>query len=272
MTKLKSIARRAQSSRSVLEQKLKLARAKRGVMLGPGSVVNWLGFQLKINDVPNYYSLVKDIALGGIYEFATGRPDPRILDCGSNIGASILYFKSLYPSARVIGFEADPLVLPYLEGNLRANNLRDVEIVRAALSSSAGQVGFLPDGLYGGRISSAEESLDASAQEIRVPTARLYDYLDEPVDFLKMNIEGAEFEVLLDASDRLPNIEQMVIEYHHLPGLPRTLHQILDLLHDRGFEYLVNDFDEQTNPACKPPFHLDPQSRYFLAVYAKRIT
>ena len=38
-----------------------------------------------------------------------------------------------------------------------------------------------------------------------VPSVRLRDYLTEPVDFLKMNIEGAEWEVLEDTEDRLPH-------------------------------------------------------------------
>jgi hypothetical protein len=62
----------------------------------------------------------------------------------------------------------------------------------------------------------------------------------------------------------------MVIEYHHLPGLPRTLHHILDLLDRQGFEYLINDFDSETNGGVQPPFHLTPESRYFLLLYAKR--
>jgi hypothetical protein len=63
----------------------------------------------------------------------------------------------------------------------------------------------------------------------------------------------------------------MVLEYHHLPELPRTLHKILALLHEKGFEYLVNDFDAETNAAVRPPFRLTPDTRYYLLVYARRV-
>jgi hypothetical protein len=64
----------------------------------------------------------------------------------------------------------------------------------------------------------------------------------------------------------------MVIEYHHLPGLPRTLHDILSLLHRQRFEYLINHFDYETNPGVRPPFRLSPgSSRYYLLLYAKRL-
>ena len=72
-----------------------------------------------------------------------------------------------------------------------------------------------------------------------VPCVRLAEYLSEPVDFLKMNIESAEWEVLEDSAEYLSNIREMVVEYHHLPGIPRTLHRILDLLDRQGFEYAI---------------------------------
>jgi hypothetical protein len=99
----------------------------------------------------------------------------------------------------------------------------------------------------------------------------LRDYLAEPVDFLKMNVEGAEYDVLADSADCLRMIREMVVEYHHVPGLPRTLHKILALLDERGFEYLVNDFDPETNGAVEPPFRLRPETRYYLLIYARRM-
>jgi hypothetical protein len=88
---------------------------------------------------------------------------------------------------------------------------------------------------------------------------------------LKMNIEGAEYDVIAECADRLRNVREIIIEYHHLPGLPRTLHQILAILHEQGFEYLINDFDSETNTGVRAPFQLTPDSRYFLLLYARRL-
>jgi hypothetical protein len=107
---------------------------------------------------------------------------------------------------------------------------------------------------------------------VTVKTVPLIEYLDEPIDFLKMNIEGAEWPVLCAAEPKIRQIREMVIEYHHLPGLPRTLHDILALLHRNGFEYLINHFDVQSNPEAIPPFRLTSDSRYFLLIYARQIT
>src|SRR5512134_1625936 len=101
--------------------------------LRPGSSVRCMDYTVRINDGPNYYVLYKDLIVNQIYRFEALRPDPCILDCGSNIGLSILYFKRLYPKARIIGFEPDPAVLHYLQDNVSANGLTDVKVVQAAV-------------------------------------------------------------------------------------------------------------------------------------------
>jgi hypothetical protein len=86
-----------------------------------------------------------------------------------------------------------------------------------------------------------------------------------------MNIEGAEWETLADCDDRLQVVQRLVIEYHHWKGLPRTLHNILELLHRNGFTYLINHFDYEVNPGLRPPFQLTEDSRYYLMIYATRL-
>ena len=237
-----------------------------------GSVQRVLRYDVRITDGPEFYHLYKNIFLQRIYHFDAERPDPRILDCGSNIGMSILYFKHVYPRARVIGFEPDPAIHPYAEENLRRNRMEDVQLVRAAVGGREGNLVFYSDGKIG---SCLEENLPAGNPEgwtrCEVPCLRLRDYLTEPVDFMKMNIEGAEWEALSDSERNLRQIREMIIEYHHWPGLPRTLHEILALLNRQGFEYMINDFDSQTNGAVQPPFRLNADTRYWLLIYARRI-
>jgi FkbM family methyltransferase len=226
-----------------------------------------LHYTVRIHDSWNFSNLYKHIFLKRIYHFETQRHDPLILDCGSHIGMTILYFKYVYPKARIVGFEPDPTIFPYLQENIARNGLADVRLVQVALGGREGTLPFYSDGMDG---SSLAEHVAAGGVRYDVPCIRLRDYLTESVAFLKMNIEGAEWEVLADIADRLPLVQQMVIEYHHLPGLPRTLHNILELLHRQGFEYLINDFDFETNSGVRPPFRLTPESRYFLIIYAKQ--
>ena len=238
----------------------------------PDSLVRCLDYKIRINDGPNFYILYKDIFINRIYHFEAQRPDPLILDCGSNIGMSILYFKHIYPQSRIIGFEPDPIVFPYLQENVTRNGLTNVQLFQSALSEKEETLTFYSDGKYGSYLVKNESDVIPERwSKIRVPCVRLRDYLNEPVDFLKMNIEGAEWDVLADSEDRLRQIGEIVIEYHHLPDFPRTLHNILELLHRQGFDYLINDFDSETNSGVKPPFRLSKESSYFLLIYGKRI-
>lgn len=250
-----------------------LARVRRKVWSEKaGSLVRCRDYWVRINDGPNFYVLYKDIFVHRIYHFEAQRPDPVILDCGSNIGMSILFFKQMYPRARILGFEPDPAIFPYLEENITRNGLPDVKLVQAAVAGREGMLTFWSDGKYGSCL--AEDlpgHFPAGWAKYTVPCVRLREYLTGPVDFLKMNIEGAECAVLADSADRLRRVREIVLEYHHLPELPRTLHRILTLLHEAGFEYLVNDFDGETNAVVRPPFCLSPDTRYYLLVYARRL-
>lgn len=230
------------------------------------------GYIVRVHDGSICYHLYNDIFVNRIYAFESQRPDPLILDCGSNMGMSVLYFKHIYPRARIIGFEPDPVIFPYLKENVALNRLTDVQLHGAAVAGKKGLLRFYSDGLVG---SSLEEHLGgevpAGWTRYEVPVVRLRDYLEEPVDFLKMNIEGAEWDAVQDSQDRLRQVREMVIEYHHLPGLPRTLHKILEVLHREGFEYAVSDFGLAAYGNAAPPVRLDDETRYFRHVYARRM-
>lgn len=241
-----------------------------------GALVSCLNYTVRINDGPNFYMLYKDLFIHRIYHFETQRPDPLILDCGSNIGMSILYYKHVYPRARIVGFEPDPTIFPYLEENISNNKLEDVQLHQAAVGGQESVLTFYSDGKYSSCL--AEHLPEEGATEAgvnwtkhEVPCVKLRECITEPVDFLKMNIEGAEYEALSNAADRLRQVKEMVVEYHHLPGLPRTLHKILELLHEQGFQYMINDFDSETNGGVNPPFQLLPDTRYYLLIYARRM-
>ena len=106
--------------------------------------------------------------------------------------------------------------------------------------------------------------------DYEVRCVRLFDYLDDPVDYMKMNIEGAEHDVLADSEPKLRQIREMNIEYHRLPGVPCTLHAILDLLHRNGFTYVVSDFGLEMYGSPRPPARVDDDALYWRQIYARR--
>jgi hypothetical protein len=73
-----------------------------------------------------------------------------------------------------------------------------------------------------------------------VKQVRLSSFIDGPIDFMKLDVEGAEDEVLKDLvmSSKLRHIEQMVIEYHHHVDKDRdALAGFLATLESAGFGY-----------------------------------
>src|SRR4051812_10056034 len=205
----------------------------------------------------------KDIWHQGIYQFASENPAPRVIDGGGYIGMSVLYTKHVHPAARVTCFEPDPEIHAILRHNVEANGLTDVELVEAGLAEGSGSASFVPDGADGGRIVDDEGSKS-------VRTVPLSEHLEEPVDFMKLNIEGFELPVLEEAGNRLRNVQQLVIEYHGWPDSRQRLGPILSLLDAQGFRYLLNHFDYATNGAVRPPFSVARDTRWFALVYAKR--
>ena len=104
---------------------------------------------------------------------------------------SILYFKHVYPRSRIIGFEPDPAIFPCLQENMGRNGLADVQLVQAAVAGRQATLTFYSDGKYGSCLADhLPADVPESWQKYEVPCVRLRDYLTEPVDFLKMNVEG----------------------------------------------------------------------------------
>lgn len=232
-----------------------------------GTIESFLDYQVRITDGPNFYIQYKDEFVRRIYHFDAARPDPRIIDGGGNIGMSVLSFKRLYPHARITCFEPDPAIFALLQENLARNGLEDVRLINAGLSGTAGEVAFAPDGSAGGQIA---PGIGGAGPRVRME--RLSDYLDEPVDFLKLNIEGEELPVLREAaaSGKLGRVRELVLEYHGWANGEQRLGDILNLLDRAGFRYLVHDFDAETCAATKPPFRLTPSTTWFCLVHACR--
>lgn len=237
-----------------------------------GSTVRLADFDVRINDggvTP--FDLYEDIFVNRVYDFEAQRPDPRILDCGTNIGMSVLYFKQRYPLASVVGFEPDPTILPFLRENLDRNSVTGVEVVHAALGARPGTLILNSDGGAASHLEGYEPEGDATDwATFEVPCVRLSDYLDEPVDYMKMNIEGAEYEVLGECEPKIRQIREMNIEYHRLPGVPCTLHEILELLARNGFLYTVSDFGLAMYGSARPPVDLGRHARWWRQIYACR--
>ena len=187
-----------------------------------------------IADSLSFYWSYQEIFEKEIYRFDCRSDAPRIVDCGANYGLAALYFKSKFPNAHVRAVEADPEIFYLLSTNLAQRHFSDLELIHAAINTTGERVEFHCEGADSGRI----YPLAQSSRSTQVDGIKLEALLDQPVHFLKMDIEGAEAECLCQTRT-LENVEQMFVEYHSFEGEPQLLDEVLRKLKESGFRYYI---------------------------------
>lgn len=195
-------------------------------------------------DACTYLGGYEHIFIKEIYCFNIDKKTPYILDCGSNIGLSLLYFKKLYPESCIVGFEPDPAIYKTLRNNVRSFRCSNIDLINKAVWINNGSIEFQIEGGFSGRIPKEGDI----TRLIRIPCIRLKDFLDREVDFLKIDIEGAEFEVLLDCKDRLVNVKNLFVEYHSHKSEKQNLHTLLEIISESGFRYHIHEAFTRKKP------------------------
>lgn len=181
---------------------------------------------------------IKELFRSNCYLFNTSNSSPRILDCGAYIGLSIIYFKSIYPAAKITAFEADPGIYNILTKNIASFGLVDVELINKAVWNEETELTFYADNLMTGSLVTKNND---QSNEIKINTTRLINYLSVKIDFLKLDVEGAEYEILKDIQYDLHNVDKIFIEYHSDAYQPQTLGEILQILSNAGFRYYIQE-------------------------------
>jgi FkbM family methyltransferase len=210
----------------------------------PGKIP-FLGHEICYSDSLGFLHSLEELFNRRVYEFDAKSDTPLIIDVGSNIGLSIIFFKSLYSGARIVAFEPDPHLFALLQANVDAAGLREVELHQAAAWSSKTLLEFYSEGSLAG---STELDFAQLGNKVTVPAVRLRDFLcdKDRIDFLKIDIEGGEHAVLPDIAGCLLKVENLFLEYHSLAARPQELHTLLSLVSGAGFRYSIA-------PACPPP-------------------
>jgi FkbM family methyltransferase len=160
------------------------------------------------------------------------RPADTIVDIGANIGAFALLIESRARGARVHCFEPGPETRGLLERNISANGLQEYVAVHPfAVSDRRGAVELMRTDLTMHR--SIFPNGYASGESDRVETLPLSEALDlagDRIDLLKIDVEGAEIEIVEGmAPADWGRVERAVIEYHDFfrPGCRERVERVL---------------------------------------------
>lgn len=177
-----------------------------------------------------------------------------VLDIGANIGYyTLLAARCAGTDGRVLAFEPDRTSFALLNQNVEANGCQNVTLIQKAVSNKTGRIK-----LYLSETNKAGHTIRASenSKSVDIEAVRLDDYLKDlnrPVNFIKMDIEGAEalaFAGMTSLIRKSPTVK-MLMEFTpsamaELDTDPATFLQ--DLLQTGFVFYLANDRDMKLEP------------------------
>jgi FkbM family methyltransferase len=201
--------------------------------------------EFQITDPQSFVEVYRDYFCRGKFEFSADTSLPFIIDCGANVGVSVLYWKSLYPDSRILAFEPDPTACRALRLNCRP--FSDIEIHEAAVWIADGTTQFAAVGSDGGHLSNLTE-MRSEIKQLDVKTTRLKNFIRQHIDMLKIDIEGAEVEVLKDCADSLGNVQRLFVEYHSFEGARQNLGEFFSILEGAGFRIHIHTDMPSSSP------------------------
>lgn len=201
------------------------------------------GFTVYTYNRGSLWFLFREIFVRGHYAFQTTIETPTIFDCGSNIGLATLFFKWLYPHSIVYAFEPDPMAFKILERNTQSNGLESVHLNNVALGKESGTITLYTQTENPTSLISSTLQERGGTMPITVPLVTVSTFVTKPIDFLKIDTEGAEVDIVknLCATNTMHYIQEMVIEYHHNINRDKSeLSHILKDIEQSGFTYQID--------------------------------
>ena len=190
-------------------------------------------FTIYHNNSDEYHKLKHEVFTSDLYYFETDNSNPFIIDAGAHIGLSTVYFKKNFPGANIIAIEPNPHNFKLLQTNIFENQIGTTTLIQSALSDHSGyeklfidqtdEQWFSTSSFHTGSWAGVQKTKD-----ILVKTQLLEEFITQPVDFLKLDIEGAEQKVLIAAKKCMPLIKEMHVEFHTHPS--QSLSKLVDFL------------------------------------------
>lgn len=190
-------------------------------------------YTINHNNSEEYHIIKNEVFTNNIYHFESDSPSPFIIDAGANIGLSVLYFKKLFPGSEILAIEPNPTNFALLEQNIFENYLDDVTPLPYALADQSGQKALFFDATDHNWLSTSSFQKGAwngtqISESIVVPTITLSELITKPVDFLKLDIEGAEYMALKASQESLHMVKEICLEFH--PHQGQSLQKLVELL------------------------------------------
>jgi FkbM family methyltransferase len=206
-----------------------------------------VGHRIVAFDYETIYYLFDEIFFRNEYMFHANKKDPVVIDCGANIGLATIFFKWVYPKSVIYSFEPDQDTFKLLNNNISANKLNGVSLFNSAVGDSDGKINFYVDTKKAGSLKMSTRRRNLSDDKVTVDSISLASFIVKhnirEIDFLKMDIEGSEYQVMMDLERNgiFQKINKIVVEYHHkINDEKSSFGKFLDIFERNGFEYQIN--------------------------------
>ena len=159
-----------------------------------------------------------------------------IIDVGGHIGLFSLYASQFCKTGSIFTFEPMPENFQLLSENIKSNHLDNIHIFNLAVSNSNSFVK-----LFLNEDDAGHSMFSESLKSVNVDSTSLKQIFDdnniECCDFLKLDCEGAEYEIIKNLpSEYFRKIKKIVIEYHMADTHPDLLDELIKKLKAENFK------------------------------------
>jgi FkbM family methyltransferase len=179
-----------------------------------------------------------------------------IVDIGAHKGFfSLFAVKYSGAHSKIIAIEPEPNNYNSLLKNLKNNNAANVATMQCAVAKENGTSElFLSESVNHSLIKvNGNHSYIRQGESLTVKTITLEKLLNDneikSVDFLKIDCEGGEYDILFNASDAVLNkIETIALEFHDLKDKEKNVYNLLKFLMAKSFNVVSLEFQKTPMP------------------------
>jgi FkbM family methyltransferase len=219
------------------------------ILGGPLKGLKWL-------TQTNYKFLIGNYeppTVSSIKKFVSGVPDLIFFDIGANVGYFSFVVTRLNHNSKVYSFDPLPDNVKIFDEHLRINRSENIELLPIAISNMDGEVNFtIGENLAANTYMNSDNPELFDSHRICVEARSIDSFVKERgitcIHVLKIDVEGAEFDVLVGAAESIIRFKPIILLATHEPFVAGVEGKCLDILLNKfGYRCSEDDYYEKTN-------------------------
>lgn len=174
------------------------------------------------------------------YSANTIKPEDIVVDIGAHIGCFSVFASMKATKGKVISYEPSPENYKILLKNKELNHLSNLFPHKQAVSSHKGKLKLsLPINNHGGNSFFADSPKSTTVSTLSLSQIFTNNHLNK-IDFLKIDAEGAEYDILLNTPKKyLDKIDKIALEYHDYFPTNHNVQELKIFLEKNGFRVKI---------------------------------